>query len=445
MGLNGGNQSVTIDLPGPLHSGSSVTTDKHPYIKIDIPSPTPEEQDCANLPLDRVHATLAVAMPKTPWKPRVTLMADADNLLTRSMTEDYNCEPEHSAMAKEPATKADTSPPQETEVPALPLDTSSQVSIAETKAFMESNPACDSPTAVAYSSHSDSPTMDLIELQANANLAVNHMLSIKRSLDLKRQWAIQDFEASLHWQEAEEAATNERAKIVHSRKDLEARVKCTKAVMKAKYDYRVAIQKARAIRCSELKELEAAYSEALSENVAAKSLQCTTLHREHVKHMRELEEWALDAENISCQDFLFAHQAILCHAPQSLKENLHSSYHILFGQLSSSLRSILFARAPQAEGQPPATTPPRPEHKWSPQPKRWHSLPDAQGDMSIDENSPMASQEGLLSSKRGKTAVWSSSLKAYLNGCLQPGFQSRERGQITLLCHSPLGFGSWQH
>ena len=36
VGLNGGNQSVTIDLPGPLHSGSSITTDEHPYIKIDI-------------------------------------------------------------------------------------------------------------------------------------------------------------------------------------------------------------------------------------------------------------------------------------------------------------------------------------------------------------------------------------------------------------------------
>ena len=55
MGLNGGNQSVTFDLPGPLHRGSSVTTDEHPYIKIDIPSPTPEEKDGANLPLGRGH------------------------------------------------------------------------------------------------------------------------------------------------------------------------------------------------------------------------------------------------------------------------------------------------------------------------------------------------------------------------------------------------------
>ena len=97
MGLNGGDQSVTNDLPGPLHSGSSVTTDEHPYIKIDIPSPTPEEQDGVNLPLGRVHATLAVAMPKTPWKPRVTLMAEVDDLLTWGMTEDYDHELEHSA------------------------------------------------------------------------------------------------------------------------------------------------------------------------------------------------------------------------------------------------------------------------------------------------------------------------------------------------------------
>ena len=322
VGLNGGNQSATINLPGPLHSGSSITTDEHPYIKINIPSSTPEEQDCANLPLGRVHATLAVAMPKTPWKPRVTLTAEVDNLLTRGMTEDYNHELEHSATAKEPATKADTSPPQKMEVPALPLDTSSQVSAAETEASMESNPICNSPTAVAYSSHSDSPTMDLPELQANANLAVNHMLSIKRSSDLERQWAIWDFKALLHQQEAEEAAANERAKIVHSRKDLNARVKCTKAVMKAKYDYRVAIQEVRAIRCSKLEELEAGYSEALSKNMAAKSLQCTTLHREHAKHMCKLEDWALDAENKSHQDFLFTPQAILRHAPQSLKENL---------------------------------------------------------------------------------------------------------------------------
>ena len=181
--------------------------------------------------------------------------------------------------------------------------------------------------------------------------------------------------------------------------------------MKAKYDYRVAVQEARVIRCSKLEESEAVYLEALSENAAAKSLQCTTLCREQVEHMHMLEGWAIEVENKSCQDFLSAHQAALCHAPQSLKENLHSSYHILLGQSSLSLQSITFARAPQAEGQPPATTSPKPRPKPSPQSKIWHSLTDAQGDTSIDMSSIIASQEGPLSSKRGKNADWSSCLK----------------------------------
>ena len=348
MDLNGGDQSVTIDLPGLLHSGSSVTTDEHPYMKIDIPSP--EDQDGADLPLGGVHITQAVATSKTPWKPRVTLTAEVDDLLAWVMTEDYDHEPENSAMAKEFTTETDTSPTPKREVPVLPLDTSSQVSAPETEASMESNPICNSPTAVAYSSCSDSSTMDLSELQANAHLAINHMLSIERSSDLKRQRAIQDFEALLHQREAKAAATNERAKIAHSRKDLKARVKCTKAVMRAKYNYRVAVQEARAVRCSKLKDAEATYAEALSENIAANSLQCTALCREHAKFMCELEEWALDAENKSHEDFLSAHQAVLRHAPQSLKEDLHSSYHILLGQSSSSLPSIPFARAPQAQG-----------------------------------------------------------------------------------------------
>ena len=90
-----------------------------------------------------------------------------------------------------------------------------------------------------------------------------------------------------------------KPRLSTSRNDLNAQSKmCTKAVMKVKYEYRVAIQEARVTRCNELEESEAAYLEALSENVAAKSLQCATADcSEHARHMHELERWALDAEN----------------------------------------------------------------------------------------------------------------------------------------------------
>ena len=44
--------------------------------------------------------------------------------------------------------------------------------------------------------------------------------------------------------------------------------------MKAKYDYRMAIQEARMIRCGQLQESETAYSEALSER-------CHEVHSVH--------------------------------------------------------------------------------------------------------------------------------------------------------------------
>ena len=59
-------------------------------------------------------------------------------------------------------------------------------------------------------------------------------------------------------------------------------------------------------------------------------------------------------------------------------------------------------------------TSPKSEPTWSPQPKRGHSLADAQGDTSIDESSPVTLQEGPSNLKRGKTTGWSSSLQPSL-------------------------------
>ena len=151
--LNGGNQSVTIDLPEPLHTGSSVTTDEYPYIEVNIPTPIPEEQDCASPPLGRKHDTPTITRPKTPWKHRVSLMVEVNDLIDWGMTDNYDQESEHSVMVEVPTTEADASPPLKLEMAVPPLDTSSQASAAETEASMESNPIGTSLTAVAHSSH----------------------------------------------------------------------------------------------------------------------------------------------------------------------------------------------------------------------------------------------------------------------------------------------------
>ena len=103
------------------------------------------------------------------------------------MADDSSCKTKHSALEKVAAVEAVMSLSHKAEVPAPPIDTSSQASLEEGEASLESNPVNVSPTAVAYSSCSGSPMVDLTELRADTNLATDHMLSIKRSTDLKRQ------------------------------------------------------------------------------------------------------------------------------------------------------------------------------------------------------------------------------------------------------------------
>ena len=272
--------------------------------------------------------------------------------------DEYDRESEHSTKAEVPSPEAITLSPSKREKPVLLLDTHSQTSAAETEASRESNPAGTSTMAVVHSSCSSSPITSLSDLQSDVHLAVNSMLTTKWSSDLEIQRAIRDFEASLHQREVEATTANEKAKVAHSRRDLRARVKCAKAMMKAKYEYRMTVQEARAERCTELEESEAIYTEALNGKVAALSLQCAMLRQEHMEHMLELEACALTMENKSRCDFLIAHQAVLHQAPQTLKDDLHSSYSLLLGL-------YLLAPASQTGGQPLSIIPLKSEPKQS--------------------------------------------------------------------------------
>ena len=216
VGLNGGDQPVTITLPEQLHSGSSITTNKHPHMRIDIPLLPPEEPECTTPPLDGAHAIPAATQTKTPWKPRISLATDVDDLLIWAMAGNSSCESEHSATGKAATVEIIMSLSHKSEAPALPIDSSSQASMEEGKASLESNPVNISPIAAMYSSCSASPLVDLTELQMGANLAANHMLSVKRSMDLKRQRVIWELGLLLWQNEAEKTASNEKAKVVHS-------------------------------------------------------------------------------------------------------------------------------------------------------------------------------------------------------------------------------------
>ena len=216
VGLNGSDQPVTITLPEPLHSSSSITTDEPPHMRINIPLLPSEEPECITLPLGGVHSIPAATSPKTPLKPRMSIATEVDDLLTWAMADESSCKLEHSATGKAATAEAVMCPSHKSDTPPLPVNTSSQASMKEWEASLESNPVNISPITATYSSHSASPSVDPIELQMDANLAADHMLCMKRSTDLKRQWVIWELGLLLCQNEVEEAASIKRAKVAHS-------------------------------------------------------------------------------------------------------------------------------------------------------------------------------------------------------------------------------------
>ena len=233
MELNGDEQAVTVNLPEPLCTGSSVTSDDHPFVEVNIPSPTMEDQGCMTPTQGGQQDTLPATIPKTPWKPRIALVTQVAELLDRGMTNTYDQELEHSIMADH-ATQVETSPTRKAEEPLLPLETSSQTSVDGMDGSIESTPIDATLVTAVCSSQSDSP---IEELQLEVNSALNSLFTAKRVSELERQSTIRDFETSLHQCEVDTMAKIDKAKAAHSWRDLHTRVKCTKAVMKAKLDY----------------------------------------------------------------------------------------------------------------------------------------------------------------------------------------------------------------
>ena len=144
------------------------------------------------------------------------MTAEVNDLLDQAIMEASTCESKHSSLGKITTAAVTMSPPQKSEVSVPPIDMSSQASIEEVEASLEDIPANISLIAAVYSSRSVRPLVDPSELQANANRAINNMLHLKRSLDVKRQRATWELGVLLHQNESQEAASVTAAKVVYS-------------------------------------------------------------------------------------------------------------------------------------------------------------------------------------------------------------------------------------
>ena len=69
-------------------------------MRINIPPPPLEEPECTTLLVDKVHTIPAANSPQTPPKPRVSIAAEVNDLLTWVMADESSCKSNHSPIGK---------------------------------------------------------------------------------------------------------------------------------------------------------------------------------------------------------------------------------------------------------------------------------------------------------------------------------------------------------
>ena len=136
--LNGDNKPITTTLLEPLSSGTSITINEHPYIRIDIPRPPLEESECTVLLTDKTCAISVTNSPKTSLQPRVSMPAEVNDLLIRVMAGASSCGSENSPIGRVATAETVASPPQKSEATPQPINTSSQGSMEDMEASLES-------------------------------------------------------------------------------------------------------------------------------------------------------------------------------------------------------------------------------------------------------------------------------------------------------------------
>ena len=161
------------------------------------------------------------------------------------------------------------------------------------EASLEDIPTSISPIAAISRTRSITPPVDGMELWANANKALEDLLTTKAPTDAHRQRAVWELGIVLCWNESQAAKSIKEAKAVCSQATLDAQTTCSQLILEAKTACSMVVKRAKTTRGYLIKEAKAICSKAISEVEAQRVSQAESFQREHGNIMQDLEEQAI--------------------------------------------------------------------------------------------------------------------------------------------------------
>ena len=159
----------------------------------------------------------------------------------------------------------------------------------------------------------------------------------------------------------------------------EARAVRTHATLDAKALYSATVKEAKATCACTIQEAKALSSAPIRDAKTWGVSEAASLHRQHAKTSKHLEEQVIQEEGKSQIDFLSACQAALQASPAELRGTLVASYHILMGQAPTSHPFTLSQGASLIEQLSAPVGPSSPVPECSPQAQEVTPLPRPSG------------------------------------------------------------------
>ena len=224
-----------------------------------------------------------------------------------------------------------------------------------------------------------------------------------------------------HQNDSKTMESIKETRAIFTQATLDAEALCSTTVKETKATCTCTVQEAKAI-CST----------AIGDAETWGTCQDESLHRQHAKTIKHLEEQVIQEGGKSQIDFLSACQAALQASLAELRGALVTSYHILMGQAPTSHPFTLSQGASPTEQSSASAAPSSlaPEH--SPGPKRQHPSPDPVDNRPLGRTTSKTTSEGPQHQVVRDSPLVQGTQMGPLRS-VQPGHQSSEGGQEGVL------------
>ena len=255
-----------------------------------------------------------------------------------------------------------TTLPLKLEDSAKPVDTSSQISALDNVEMddptLEEIHASPSPLVETLGPSSEAPSLDVTQLQEEANKALGCLLATRSSLDACQRKQVSDFGMALHQNESETTKAIKEVKALYAHTIQDVETHWTVLVSAAKVWYASLIKEIEVICAHALAEAENTCSSAIQDAESQGTSQAHSIQQSHTKDIQHLEADATEEEGRDHLAFLSTFGATLRASPPKACGIMVTPFHLLLGNAPTATLLNIAPGVSPLEQEPAPQTPP---------------------------------------------------------------------------------------